>query len=329
MKAARLHGTGDVRVSDEPVPAVAAGESLIRVKTVGICGSDLHWYSEGGIGTTKLARPLILGHEFAGTVEGGPLDGRRVAVDPAVPCGECPLCAQGRGHLCPDVRFAGHGEQDGALRELVAWPTRRLHPVPDALSFDEAAMLEPLGVAIHAMDLGHLRVGSAVGVVGCGPIGLLVIQSLRASGAGKIVAVEPLSHRRDAAAAMGADMALSPDEALSSPPSGVDVCFDVAGPDLAVEIALHYTRPGGRVVLIGIPPTDETVLRAATVRRKGLTLAWSRRMAEVYPRAIELATRGDVALASVISDRYRLDSAAEAFRVADERRGLKVIVEPG
>ncbi len=335
MRVARLHGPGDVRVGEEPDPIPAAGESLVRVTAVGICGSDLHWYSEGAIGTAALTAPLVLGHEFGGVVVEGRGEGDRVAVDPAIPCEACPLCARGDGNLCPNVRFAGHGEQDGALRELVTWPTRRLHPVPAALSDAEVATLEPLGVAVHALDLGHVRPGIDVGVVGCGPIGLLLIQALHVSGVGRIVAVEPLPHRRAAAAALGATVVMTPEEAQATAtagdpqgPAGVDVGFDVAGSDEAVDVAVRWTRPGGRVVMVGIPSGDTTTLTAGTVRRKGLTLAWSRRMGEVYPRAIALATGGGVDLGSVISDHYPLADAAEAFRIAAGRSGLKVIVEP-
>jgi L-iditol 2-dehydrogenase len=184
MRVARLHAAGDVRVGVEERPEPGPRESLVRVTAVGLCGSDLHWFGEGGIGDAELHRPLVLGHEFGGTVEGGPLHGQRVAVDPAVPCERCARCREGNRNLCPTVRFAGHGGQDGGLREHVAWPTQLLHPVPPQLSDEAAAMLEPLGVAIHAFDLGHVRLGASVAVVGCGPIGLMLLQVARVGGAG-------------------------------------------------------------------------------------------------------------------------------------------------
>ena len=156
---ARLHGTGDVRVADEPVRAPEPGESLVRVEAIGVCGSDLHWFEEGGIGDARLTRPVVPGHEFAGVVEGGPLDGRRVAVDPALPCGVCARCREGHRNLCPNVVFAGHGDCDGGMQQYLCWPTAALHPLPDGFDGATGAMLEPLGVAIHAHDLGH--VGSA------------------------------------------------------------------------------------------------------------------------------------------------------------------------
>ena len=160
MRVARLYGARDLRLPDEPPPAVPAGHSLVRVTAVGLCGSDLHWYGEGGIGDARVERPLVVGHEFAGVVEGGPRRGQRVAVDPAMPCERCASCRAGHHNLCPHVRFAGSGEQDGALSEFVAWPSALLHPLPDELSDADGAMLEPLGVAIHAVELeGSAGVG--------------------------------------------------------------------------------------------------------------------------------------------------------------------------
>ena len=175
MKAIRLHGSGDLRIHDEPVPVAGEGERLVRVRSMGVCGSDLHWFTEGAIGDAKLERPLVLGHEFAGETE----DGRRVAIDPAIPCGRCEFCEHGHPNLCSALIFAGHGEQDGALREWVAWSERSLFPIPDSFSFADAAMLEPLGITIHTVDLGNLKAGMRVGVFGCGPIGLLIIQVAR------------------------------------------------------------------------------------------------------------------------------------------------------
>jgi L-iditol 2-dehydrogenase len=334
MDAVRLYGVKDLRLVREPRPSAPAGGSLIRVTAVGLCGSDLHWYSEAGIGDARLSRPLVVGHEFAGVIEGGRRHGERVAVDPAIPCGVCETCRDGYGNLCPNVRFAGHGELDGALREYLAWPTHLLHPLPDALSDADGAMLEPLGVAIHALDLGHLRLGASVAVVGCGPIGLMLIQVARLAGATTVIAVEPLAHRAEAARRLGADRVVGSDGA--SAPSwgdlagrGVDVAFEVAGNDAAVANAMAATRPGGRVVLVGIPDDDRTAFPASLARRKGLTIALSRRMNDVYARAIRLVELGRVDVSTIVTDTYPLDRAAAAFDAAADRRGLKVVVTPG
>lgn len=336
MRVARLHGLGDVRVAQEPDAVPAAGESLVRITAVGLCGSDLHWFAEGGIGDAQLTDPLVLGHEMAGVVESGPLAGRRVAVDPASPCGHCEDCLRGNRNLCRAVRFAGHGRTDGGLRELMAWPDHLLHPVPDDLTDADVAMLEPLGVALHAHDLASPRAADTVAVVGCGPIGLCLVQVARATGAALVVAVEPLAHRRAAAAAMGADVVLDPADpgALAAildatGGRGVDVAFEVAGNDAAVALSVEAAAPGGQVILAGIPGEDHTAFPASVARRKGLTLKLSRRMKEMYPRATRLVQRGLVDVRSVVTHTYGLDDVAEAFRAADERRGLKVVVAPG
>jgi L-iditol 2-dehydrogenase len=312
VELARLTGVGDVHLFVEPDPTPGPGESLVRVGAVGLCGSDLHWF----------------GQEFGGTVEGGSLDGQRVAVDPAIADNVCERCREGNNNLCPNVRFAGHGGTDGGLRQYVAWPTDLLHRVPDSFSDGAVALLEPLGVALHAYDLGHVRYGSTVAVVGCGPIGLMVIQVARSAGAASIVAVEPLPQRRAAAARCGADHVLSPEEAKASGLQ-VDVSFEVAGNDDAIATTMLLVRPGGRVVLAGIPDDDRTSFPAGLARRKGLTIAVVRRMKEAYPRAISVVERGVVELDWLITSSFGLDDIAEAFKVAVAREGLKTVVQIG
>jgi L-iditol 2-dehydrogenase len=326
VRVARLHGVGDIRIEDEPVPEPGPGEALVRVTAVGICGSDLHWWDEGGIGDAKISHPLVLGHEGAGVIEAGPRAGERVAIDPAIPCGVCRPCRSGYRNLCPQIRFSGHGRTDGMMREFMAWPAGLLHPLPGQLSDADGAVLEPLGVALHAYDLGHLPLGGTAAVIGCGPIGLLMIQILRAAGAESVVAADPLPHRREAAAKAGADRVADPEPLLAG--DGVDVAFEIAGTNDAVRLAMDVTRPGGRVVLAGIPGDDLTTFRASAARRKGLTVAMVRRMNEAYPRAISMAARGRVDLGSVVSHRAPLAETSGAFTAAARRTGLKVIVEP-
>ena len=335
---ARLHGAGDLRIGSEPVAARGPDEVLVRVTSVGLCGSDLHWYREGAIGDAGLDRPLVLGHEFSGVIVDGPRAGERVAADPAIPCGICAPCRTGGPHLCLDGRFAGFSPTDGALRSLMAWPGRLLHPLPDGVGDDEAALLEPLGVALHALDLGPVDRGARTGVYGCGPLGLLMIRVLRQAGASVIVATDRLAHRVAAALAMGATEGYIVGEAGRPDPSDtrrqaratpVDVAFEVAGDDDALSDAIAAVRPGGRVVLVGIPDRDRTCFPAGAARRKELTIQLSRRMvADDLSRAIELAGSGAIDLAGLISHRYPLAQAAEAFDMLDSRRGLKDIVKP-
>jgi L-iditol 2-dehydrogenase len=331
MKSVRLHGVGDLQVHEEPAPVAGAGEKLIRVKAVGLCGSDLHWFSQAGIGDARLERPLVLGHEFSAVTEAG----QRVAVDPAIPCEECEFCRAGHPNLCPTVRFAGHGAVDGALREWIAWPTRLLYPLPAALSDSDGAMLEPLGVALHAVDLGKLRPGMTVGVFGCGPIGLLALQMARLAGAAEIYATDLYPHRLEAARSMGATAVFQAggEEAAqilaATQGRGVDVAFEAAGENPAVEAAVNTAKPCGRVVLIGIPSDDRVSFSASIARRKGLTIAMVRRMKLTYPRAIDLVAKGLVDVRSVVTHTFPLSAFSQAFEVAVKREGIKIILEAG
>jgi L-iditol 2-dehydrogenase len=330
MKALRLHATGDLRLHEEPVPEPGAGEQLLRVKAVGICGSDLHWFSEAAIGDAQLVHPLVLGHEFAGVTESG----ANVAIDPAIPCGECEFCQHGHPNLCERMVFAGHADQDGALREWMAWPQKHLFPLPNSLTSADGAMLEPLGVTIHAMDLAKLRPGMTVGVFGCGPIGLLIVQLARLSGASTVFATDALPHRMEAAKAFGAHQACIAEAGsevsqilAATGGRGVDIAFEAAGEQDAVDTAFAAVVPGGKVILAGIPSDDQTSFSASVARRKGLTIKLVRRMKHTYPRAIELVSKGLVDVRSLVTHRFSLENAAEAFEVARRREGLKVIVE--
>jgi L-iditol 2-dehydrogenase len=326
MKALRLHGVGDLRLEDEVMPQPQMGEVLLRVTAVGICGSDIHWFVEGTTGAASLSDPFVLGHEFAAIIESGELAGTRVAVEPHVACGHCEYCEQGNPNLCPHHYFAGQAPQDGALRQQMCWPENFVFPIPDSISDEEGALLEPLGVAIHTVDLGKLRAGMRVGVYGCGPIGLMIIQLAKLSGAVDVFATDKLPHRLEAAERMGAT-AVFPANDFDSIPE-VDVAFEVAGDQGAVDTAVETCKPGGRVVLCGIPSDDKTSFKASTARRKGLTIKVVRRMKHTYPRAIELVAAGLVDVDSLISHRFSLTEGAEAFRVAAAREGLKVVIQP-
>jgi L-iditol 2-dehydrogenase len=333
MEVLRLHGAQDVRIHQEPEPVAAPGEELVRITAVGLCGSDLHWYEDGGIGEAVVEEPLVLGHEMGGVIMSGPREGERVIVEPADPCGHCEVCRAGDGNLCPDVRFCGHAPIHGGLRALMTWPQRLLLPAPDSIGGDDIALVEPLGIALHGIDLGHFRAGMSAGVFGSGPIGLFLIRALKAMGAGRVIATDAKPHRVAAALASGADEAYL--TAVDGQPAAIDdlakidVGFEAAGEDAALESALITVRLGGRVVVVGIPPTNRHAFPAKLARGKGLTIAWSRRMKAIHMlRAIEMADHGIVSLDGMITATYPLAEAAQAFDDLVTRRGLKVIVKP-
>jgi L-iditol 2-dehydrogenase len=316
MLAAQLHGPRDIRLTE--VPAPTAGEVLVRVTATGICGSDLHTYLDGRIGDTRLEAPLILGHEFAGVR----MDtGQRVAVDPAQPCHVCDLCVAGHPNLCRRLHFCGLFPDNGSLAELIRVPARTCFAVPDSIDDAGAAMLEPLGVALHATDLAKIRVGDRVAVLGAGPIGLLLIQTIKLAGAGEIYVSDPHPWRVAQAGKFGAQPLARDGE--------VDVVVEAAWGDAAVEQAIEIVRPGGRVVLVGIPSEDRCAFKHSTTRRKGLTVVFSRRMKHCYPRAIRLVESGQVDVHSLITHRFPLARAAEAFALNAKYLDnvIKVIVQ--
>jgi len=335
MKVARVHGAGRLSLHDEPMPTPGPGEALVRVTCVGICGSDVHWWREGRIGSDRIAAPLVLGHECAGVVEGGPRSGQRVAIDPACPCGRCEFCQEGNPNLCSALRFAGHAPQDGALRQYIAWPEHCLFPLPDSMSELEGAMLEPLGVALYSVDCAQIKSGMSVGVFGCGAIGLSVIQVVRTAGAASVFATElpGLAHRIKAARSLGATVFDTQDgeEAekilRATAGRGVDVAFEAAGDPEAVEAAVESVKPGGHVILIGIAREDRTAFTASVARRKDLTIRVIHRMKHTYPRAFKLVGGGQVDVRSLVTHHFPLTEVERAYACAEKRDGLKVVVD--
>jgi L-iditol 2-dehydrogenase len=275
--------------------------------------------------------PGVLGHEFSAVVKG---TDRLVAVDPAINCRACEHCGEGNPNFCSHLRFAGNPGLDGAFREFVNWPQYLLHDLPESFTAEDGAMLEPLGVALHSFDLAHGFPGMKVAVIGAGTIGLFLIQLARLAGASEIVASDPLPHRLEAARELGATRVVPSsdgsevDEIMSFTDEGVDVAFEAAGENDAVEVSVEVAKPGGKVILIGIPAEDVTSFRSSVARRNGLTVRLVRRMKHTYPRAIDLVKRNLIDVRSLVTHRFPLSQYLEAFEVAARREGLKVVIKP-
>ncbi|MGP1397127.1 MAG: zinc-dependent alcohol dehydrogenase [Inquilinaceae bacterium] len=338
MDAVYLHGVRDVRIGRYRPPPPRAGEVLLKVGAVGICGSDLHYYLEGGIGPARIDTPFIPGHEFAAyTMEDMPALGLRegalVAVDPARPCGVCEWCHRGHHNLCPNVVFAGAPPYPGAMTGTIAATPAQIFPVPDGFTPTQAVMLEPLGVGVHAMDLARPHLQETVAVLGCGTIGLILVQLARLAGVAQVFAVDPVGYRADMAKALGADAVADRVEAIADLTGGrgVDLVLEATNAPAGFQHAAEAARIGGRVVLVGIPDGDAYTLSASMARRKGLSIKLSRRMGDVYPRAIALVAEGRVDVDRLVSHDFDLDGAVEAFRIqaAREDGALKSIIHPG
>ena len=351
MRASRLHGVRDLRLEDLPRPSPGPREVLLKVAAVGVCGSDVHYYLHGHIGDQVVTAPIIMGHEFSAWVaalgegvEGHALStaerprvGQLVAVEPGIPCGACEPCEHGHPNICPNVRFCGTPPIDGVFAHYTVMPAENCFPLPVGMSPVEGAMLEPLGIALHAVDLAHLKTGQTVAVLGAGPIGLLIAAVARAAGAGEVYVTEPLDYRREFALSYVADAALNPEEVdvvaeilRLTGGRGVDVAFEAAGARDTPQQAAAVVRIGGKVIVAGIPAAEDTmVMHASTVRKKGLTIKLVRRIKHTYPRAMRLVQAGLVDINPLATHRFPLDRIAEAFElVAGYKEGvLRAVIE--
>ncbi len=340
MRALRLHGPLDLRMHDEPVPTYASDEVLIRIKSVGICASDLHYYREGRIGSTVVTSPIVLGHEASGVIESVGADvtnlkpGDRVALEPAKPCLKCEWCQKGHYNVCPGIPFFGTPPVDGCLRDYVAWPARLCLKVPESLTFDEIAMLEPLAIGVYACDLAEPNPGDVVAILGAGGIGLSVLQAVRTVGVERIIVSEPIEARRLSALKLGATHVTTPttaeqDVANFTNGRGADIVIECTGEDDAVRQTARLTRVLGKILIVGIPSSDTYPFDASDARRKQLTAIFVRRSNMTTERAAELVAQGKMNAAALATHRFPLEKTAEALDLAFSKRDgvIRAIVE--
>jgi L-iditol 2-dehydrogenase len=318
MRASVLRGVHDVTVEERPVPTPGPGEVLVRVTSVGVCGSDVHYYDHGRIGPYVVDRPLVLGHEAGGEVVAtGPgvdpaATGRRVSVEPGVPCRSCAQCLAGRYNLCPDVRFFATPPYDGAFCEYVCVPAAFAHPVPESISDDAAGLLEPLSVGVWACRRGQVTAGSRVLVTGAGPIGLVAAQAARAYGATEVVVTDVNPHRLALAERLGAvalDVSRTPVGEAGLEP---EVLLECSGHPQATRDAIRTVARAGHVVLVGMGG-DELPLPLPYVQDRELTITGAFRYANTWPTAIALAAAGTVDLDALVTGHYGLDEVEQAL----------------
>ncbi len=328
MKAVQWFAPHDMRLANIPKPAPKPHEALIRIESTGVCGSDMHYFGEGRIGKTAISEPLILGHEYAGIVESvGPdadpsLIGKRVAVEPGIPCGECEYCRKGLYNVCPQLQFPGGPPYDGALAEYIAVHAGFCFPVPENMSAGEAALIEPLAVAVHTIELACLRPGDTVAVLGLGPIGLMAAKVAQLSGAQCIYGTDLYDYRVEASTHWGVDAAFNASlvdtvEAImdATHGRGVDVALDCARSVETPGLACRILRGAGRGVLTGISGESEGVFPVDICRRKGLTVTWCRRFRFSFPAALHLAATKKVDLRALITHAFPLERSNEAFEL--------------
>jgi L-iditol 2-dehydrogenase len=341
MRAAELIAPLTFRLTDMPIEDPGPGEVQVRIGAVGVCGSDLHAYAEGAVGSTPNVYPMVLGHEPAGTIvkTGSGITGLAVgdcgALEPALYCYHCEFCLSGRHNVCANLRFLSGPQLPGFFRELINLPVANFRPTPTGMSLDEATLAEPLAVAMHSLHLASIRPGETVAVIGAGPIGLLTIAALRATKAGRIWAVEPLAHRRELAREIGAAFALQPEEAAEEILSatgrrGVDCAIDCAAGEHTMGQAVQLTRNAGRVALTGIHTTPLVSLDGSAMRRKELTIFNVRRSNHETQEALELLRAHPEWFAPLLTHTREIARIDEAFLITSQYRdGVgKMIVRP-
>jgi len=327
VRVASLNSHRRFEIEERDPGAVPAGMVRVRTAAVGICGSDLHYFSEGGIGDVACVYPMVLGHEPTGLVEEsgyGFAKGDRVSCEPAVFCYHCEFCTKGRHNVCSNLRFLSTPTEPGFFRDFVDLPPHNLMPLSPSISIAEGTLIEPLAVVLHSMEFMAFQPGETVVVLGCGPIGLLTIAMLRLNGARRIWAMEPLSNRRNMAMAMGADAVLPPgmdsvEQILRETGGrGVDVVVDCVAKDNSINHALHLASSRGRVVITGIPSEAKIELEFHVMRRKELFFYNVRRSNNDSHKALQLLERFPSKFAPVITHRKPFDTIQSTFEMAEK-----------
>ncbi|WP_018331239.1 NAD(P)-dependent alcohol dehydrogenase [Actinomycetospora chiangmaiensis] len=339
QRVAVLTEPDHVVLEDREIPEPGPGHVQVQVRAVSVCGSDVHYYDHGRIGGFVMHAPLVLGHETAGVVTAlgpgvtAPVVGTRVAVEPQEECGQCAQCRQGRYHLCPYIQFFATPPVDGSFAEYVVVPAHRAHPVPDTLSDEAAALIEPLSVALHAAAKADIGPGSRVLVSGAGPVGLLCLQVALARGASAVVVTDVMALRREAATEYGATAVVDANDhdaglaVVNAVLGQADVVLECTGVQPAIDLAVAATAPAATVVLVGTGAT--VTLPLDVVQARELVVKGTFRYAHVYPAAIDLAATGRIRLDDMVTSHHPLEDAVGALLAARrDPMALKAVVHP-
>jgi L-iditol 2-dehydrogenase len=343
MSIAILTSQRTFEVRDYSITPPAPGEIQVRIDAIGVCGSDLHNFSEGAVGGVPCQYPMVLGHEPAGTVTAlgagvsGWAPGDRAALEAPIYCYHCEFCMSGRHNLCHHVRFLSNPGEPGFFRDHVNLPVESLLPLPANLTAAEATLFEPLGIILHSFRFGDPKLGETAAVLGAGPIGLTTIAALRIAGAARIWCADPIPHRRQLALALGADAAIDP--AQSDPVSevlrdthgrGVDAVFDCAGKDDSHNQAIHMGAPAARIVITGLTSETRLPIDFHHLRRKEQWFFPIRRSNHKSDLALRLLQERASAFTPMITHNMKLDQVQRAFELLeayDDGVG-KIVITP-
>ncbi|AJE39921.1 L-idonate 5-dehydrogenase [Streptomyces nodosus] len=335
-----IHGQGDLRVDELPVPEPGPGQAVVAVRYGGVCGSDLHYWRHGGVGDFRLREPMVLGHEVVGTVvsygagASGPAVGTAVAVHPATPCGVCPECAKGRRNVCRDTRYLGSAARfphvQGGFAARVTVPAGQLRAVPAGLALRRAALAEPLAVALHAVRRAGPVAGRHLLVTGAGPIGCLVVAAAKAAGAASVTVTDLLPRALDFAAAAGADTLVRADEPDDPGwPTEVDTAIEASGVAAGLDTCVRLVRRGGTVVQLGMLPPGQSPFAGNLVVSREIEVRGAFRFDTEFDEALELLA-SEPGFDALVSAVVPVREAESAFALAADRsRSCKVLLDFG
>ncbi len=329
MYAAVLHAPRDLRYEQVSLPSAGPGEVLVRITTNGLCGSDIHFYREGKLGPFTVNAPYIPGHEACGVVvkgtgrPGDPPEGQRVAIEPGIPCRRCALCKSGRYNLCRDVVFMSAPPINGTFAEYAAVAADFAHSLPSSVDEESGAFVEPLSVGVQACTRAGLKAGGTVAIIGAGPIGLVTMLVARAFGASALYLVDRLGTRLALGATLGATATIDanadePEVRLAelTKREGADYVFDTSGSSAACASAPALASRGGSITLVGWPEKSTFPYPVESIIEKELDVHGTNRYCNAFPRAIALLASGRIDVHPLVSHRFSLDKAPEAFAFA-------------
>jgi L-iditol 2-dehydrogenase len=336
-QAAVLYAPHDVRIEERPVPHPGPKEMLIEVKAVGVCGSDVHYYEHGRIGSYVVRQPLILGHESSGRIVDVGEDvskdriGERVAMEPGIPCGVCRECRTGHYNLCLDVRFFGTPPIDGAFTNYVILPASFAYKLPDQVSYEEGALIEPLSVGLWACRKAQLQGGDRVLITGAGPIGIVAMKVAIALGAAEIIITDIFPQRLETARKLGATRTINvAEEALADANIDADAFIECSGNANALKDGIRALRPAGKAVVVGMGPGEEASIPLSFIQNREIVLTGIFRYANTYQDAIAMVAAGRVDLKSIITGHYTLEETEQALQATKgDPSNIKSVVVPG
>ncbi len=337
MKAALLTSPGKFESRQLPDPKIEnETDVLIRIKAVGVCGSDMHYYTTGRIGSQVVQYPFVVGHESSGIVEkiGRGVTrvkpGERIAIEPAVSCGKCDQCIAGRENTCRELRFLGApGQMDGAMREYIVMPQENCFPMGKDMTFEQGALSEPLAIAVYAVERSELPDGANVAILGTGPIGMSVFHALRTGNPGNVYVTDKIEARLEFAKQLKPAWSGNPDrvdvvkEVERAEPLMMDVVFECSGDPAAIVQAVKLMKPGGKLMMVGIPEVDDVAFPIHELRRKEITIINVRRQNHCTQKAVDLLERHSINMDSLVTHHFPLEEAGRAFDlVASHREGV-------